>query len=100
MDGWMDALTWKHLFFEAVICFAWLFREGDLSDPVLLLEPELHQLQLDLLSRFDPKHLLTFLQTSQHYRLEEAILVLSASLPFVFLCVCVRARDESVFVCR
>uniref|UniRef100_A0A674NUU6 VPS8 subunit of CORVET complex n=1 Tax=Takifugu rubripes TaxID=31033 RepID=A0A674NUU6_TAKRU len=47
--------------------------DGQHSGPVLLLQPELHELQLDLLSRFDPKHILNFLQTSQHYRLEEAV---------------------------
>ncbi|XP_056903532.1 vacuolar protein sorting-associated protein 8 homolog isoform X2 [Takifugu flavidus] len=48
-------------------------QDGQHSGPVLLLQPELHELQLDLLSRFDPKHILNFLQTSQHYRLEEAV---------------------------
>uniref|UniRef100_A0A1A8B6L6 Vacuolar protein sorting 8 homolog n=1 Tax=Nothobranchius furzeri TaxID=105023 RepID=A0A1A8B6L6_NOTFU len=36
-------------------------------------EPELHELLLDLMCQFAPSKLLTFLQTSQHYRLEEAI---------------------------
>nr|XP_046257105.1 vacuolar protein sorting-associated protein 8 homolog isoform X3 [Scatophagus argus] len=48
-------------------------REGQHSGTSLLLEPDLHELQLDLLSRFAPEKLLSFLQTSQHYRLEEAI---------------------------
>uniref|UniRef100_A0A8C3AH36 VPS8 subunit of CORVET complex n=1 Tax=Cyclopterus lumpus TaxID=8103 RepID=A0A8C3AH36_CYCLU len=40
---------------------------------VLPLERDLHELLLDLLCRFGPQQLLSFLQTSQHYRLEEAI---------------------------
>ncbi|XP_068183630.1 vacuolar protein sorting-associated protein 8 homolog isoform X2 [Antennarius striatus] len=48
-------------------------REGQHSDAVWPLEPDLHELQLDLLSRFAPQELLDFLQASQHYRLEEAI---------------------------
>lgn len=48
-------------------------REVPHSEPPQLLEPDLHELHLDLLSRFDPDHLLVFLQTSQHYRLEEAV---------------------------
>lgn len=50
-------------------------RELPHSAPALLLEPGLHELQLELLSRFDPDHLLLFLQTSQQYRLEEAVQV-------------------------
>uniref|UniRef100_A0A673AWD4 Vacuolar protein sorting-associated protein 8 homolog n=1 Tax=Sphaeramia orbicularis TaxID=375764 RepID=A0A673AWD4_9TELE len=38
---------------------------------------DLHDLLLDLLCRFAPQKLLTFLQTSQHYRLEEAVQVQS-----------------------
>ncbi|KAK2848630.1 hypothetical protein Q5P01_008464 [Channa striata] len=48
-------------------------REGHLSGTVLLLERDLQELLLDLLCQFDPQKLLTFLHTSQHYRLEEAI---------------------------
>uniref|UniRef100_A0A8C4I8B8 RING-type domain-containing protein n=1 Tax=Dicentrarchus labrax TaxID=13489 RepID=A0A8C4I8B8_DICLA len=36
-------------------------------------EHDLHELLLDLMCRFAPQQLLSFLQTSQHYRLEEAI---------------------------
>lgn len=43
---------------------------------MLVLEQELHELQLDLLCRFAPEKLLSFLQSSQHYRLEEAVQVL------------------------
>uniref|UniRef100_A0A8D3B736 RING-type domain-containing protein n=1 Tax=Scophthalmus maximus TaxID=52904 RepID=A0A8D3B736_SCOMX len=39
----------------------------------LPLERDLHERLLDLLCRFAPRELLSFLQTSQHYRLEEAI---------------------------
>ncbi|XP_035462153.2 vacuolar protein sorting-associated protein 8 homolog isoform X2 [Scophthalmus maximus] len=46
-------------------------REGHHSD--LPLERDLHERLLDLLCRFAPRELLSFLQTSQHYRLEEAI---------------------------
>uniref|UniRef100_A0A8C4I5C4 RING-type domain-containing protein n=1 Tax=Dicentrarchus labrax TaxID=13489 RepID=A0A8C4I5C4_DICLA len=44
-------------------------------DPRILLlqEHDLHELLLDLMCRFAPQQLLSFLQTSQHYRLEEAI---------------------------
>ncbi|XP_039994817.1 vacuolar protein sorting-associated protein 8 homolog isoform X2 [Xiphias gladius] len=47
--------------------------EGHHSGTVLPLERDLHELLLDLLCRFAPQQLLSFLQTSQHYRLEEAI---------------------------
>ena len=47
---------------------------------MLLLEHDLHELLLDLLCRFAPQNLLSFLQTSQHYRLKEAIEVLFATL--------------------
>ncbi|XP_077438362.1 vacuolar protein sorting-associated protein 8 homolog isoform X2 [Vanacampus margaritifer] len=39
----------------------------------LPLEQDLHTRLLDLLCRFAPEQLLSFLQTSQHYRLEEAM---------------------------
>ncbi|XP_034079092.1 vacuolar protein sorting-associated protein 8 homolog isoform X4 [Gymnodraco acuticeps] len=48
-------------------------REGHLSGIMLPLQRDLHELLLDLLCRFGPRQLLGFLQTSQHYRLEEAI---------------------------
>ncbi|XP_017287429.1 vacuolar protein sorting-associated protein 8 homolog isoform X3 [Kryptolebias marmoratus] len=48
-------------------------REGSHSGTTLLVEPELHELLLDLMCRFAPEKPLIFLQTSQHYRLEEAI---------------------------
>ncbi|XP_023286306.1 vacuolar protein sorting-associated protein 8 homolog isoform X2 [Seriola lalandi dorsalis] len=48
-------------------------REGHHSGTVLPLERDLHKLLLDLLCRFAPQQLLSFLQTSQYYRLEEAI---------------------------
>uniref|UniRef100_A0A4W6F917 VPS8 subunit of CORVET complex n=1 Tax=Lates calcarifer TaxID=8187 RepID=A0A4W6F917_LATCA len=40
---------------------------------ILPQERDLHELLLDLLCRFAPQQLLSFLQASQHYRLEEAI---------------------------
>ncbi|XP_078129993.1 vacuolar protein sorting-associated protein 8 homolog isoform X2 [Sander vitreus] len=48
-------------------------REGRHSGTNLPLERDLHELLLGLLCRFAPQQLLSFLQTSQHYRLEEAI---------------------------
>ncbi|KAG7512101.1 vacuolar sorting-associated 8-like isoform X1 [Solea senegalensis] len=48
-------------------------REGHHSQTALPRERDLHELQLDLLCRFAPEQLLSFLQTSQHYRLEEAV---------------------------
>ncbi|XP_028460055.1 vacuolar protein sorting-associated protein 8 homolog isoform X2 [Perca flavescens] len=48
-------------------------REGHHSGTNLPLERDLHELLLGLLCRFAPQQLLSFLQTSQHYRLEEAI---------------------------
>ncbi|XP_069578670.1 vacuolar protein sorting-associated protein 8 homolog isoform X2 [Brachyistius frenatus] len=45
------------------------------SYSILPLERDLHELLLDLLCRFSPHQLLSFLHTSQHYRLEEAIQV-------------------------
>ncbi|KAM4615181.1 vacuolar protein sorting-associated protein 8 homolog isoform 2-T2 [Polymixia lowei] len=48
-------------------------REGHHPGAVLTLEADLHQLQVGLLCRFAPQKLQTFLQTSQLYRLEEAI---------------------------
>lgn len=65
------------LFFFFLLTSHLLFREGHHSRTALLLEPDLHELQLDLLSRFAPQQLLGFLQTSQHYRLEEAVQVRS-----------------------
>ncbi|KAM3606154.1 uncharacterized protein V6R79_011623 [Siganus canaliculatus] len=47
-------------------------REGH-SRSIQPAEHNLHELQLDLLCRFAPQQLLSFLQTSQHYRLEEAV---------------------------
>uniref|UniRef100_A0A8C4I8E3 RING-type domain-containing protein n=1 Tax=Dicentrarchus labrax TaxID=13489 RepID=A0A8C4I8E3_DICLA len=52
---------------------ALLFREGHHPGILLLQEHDLHELLLDLMCRFAPQQLLSFLQTSQHYRLEEAI---------------------------
>lgn len=49
------------------------FREG--PGPALCPDQDLHELLLDLMCQFDPQQLLAFLHTSQHYRLEEAILV-------------------------
>ncbi|KAM3862544.1 vacuolar protein sorting-associated protein 8 homolog, partial [Diretmus argenteus] len=48
-------------------------REGQHPDPVLTLDPDLHELQVGFLCRFSPERLQSFLQTSQQYRLEEAI---------------------------
>ncbi|XP_054455797.1 vacuolar protein sorting-associated protein 8 homolog isoform X2 [Anoplopoma fimbria] len=48
-------------------------RESHHSGPILPLECDLHEMLLDLLCRFGPQQLLSFLQTSQHYRLQEAI---------------------------
>ncbi|XP_005461491.1 vacuolar protein sorting-associated protein 8 homolog isoform X4 [Oreochromis niloticus] len=48
-------------------------REGPHSGSILPQEGDLHELLLDLMCRFAPDQLLSFLHTSQHYRLEEAI---------------------------
>ncbi|XP_037322281.1 vacuolar protein sorting-associated protein 8 homolog isoform X1 [Pungitius pungitius] len=48
-------------------------REGHHSGTTLPLEQDLHELLLDLMCCYGPQQLLSFLQTSQHYRLEEAI---------------------------
>ncbi|XP_024140976.1 vacuolar protein sorting-associated protein 8 homolog [Oryzias melastigma] len=48
-------------------------REG--PGPALCPDQDLHELLLDLMCQFDPQQLLAFLHTSQHYRLEEAILI-------------------------
>uniref|UniRef100_H2MIR9 VPS8 subunit of CORVET complex n=1 Tax=Oryzias latipes TaxID=8090 RepID=H2MIR9_ORYLA len=48
-------------------------REG--PGPTLCPDQDLHELLLGLMCQFDPQQLLTFLHTSQHYRLEEAILI-------------------------
>ncbi|GLD65220.1 vacuolar protein sorting-associated protein 8 homolog, partial [Lates japonicus] len=47
--------------------------EGHHSGIILPQERDLHELLLDLLCHFAPQQLLSFLQASQHYRLEEAI---------------------------
>ncbi|XP_013857088.1 vacuolar protein sorting-associated protein 8 homolog [Austrofundulus limnaeus] len=47
-------------------------REGSHSGSTLV-QSELHELLLNLMCQFAPEKLLNFLQTSQHYRLEEAI---------------------------
>ncbi|XP_047458878.1 vacuolar protein sorting-associated protein 8 homolog isoform X2 [Mugil cephalus] len=51
-------------------------REGFQMEFILPLERDLHELFLDLLCRFDRSQLLSFLQTSHHYRLEEAIQIM------------------------
>ncbi|XP_061644844.1 vacuolar protein sorting-associated protein 8 homolog isoform X3 [Phyllopteryx taeniolatus] len=48
-------------------------RERHYPGTTLPMEHELHKHLLDLLCRFAPQQLLNFLQTSQQYRLEEAI---------------------------
>lgn len=53
-----------------------LLREGPHSGSILPQEGDLHELLLDLMCRFAPDQLLSFLHTSQHYRLEDAIQVL------------------------
>ncbi|XP_054652003.1 vacuolar protein sorting-associated protein 8 homolog isoform X1 [Dunckerocampus dactyliophorus] len=60
------------LLFTFVTCF---LESWDRHHPgsTLPLEHELHKLLLDLLCRFAPQELLHFLQTSRHYRLDEAI---------------------------
>lgn len=96
--------TSQRLVLEPFVAFPPFFREGHRSNPVLLLEPELQELQLDLLSRFDPKRLLVFLQSSQHYRLEEAVLVRFALWPTVYYLLIytnvLSLLYESVFPCR
>lgn len=59
------------LFFQFLSCL--LEPREAFPGSALLLEHDLHELLLDLLSRFAPQQLLSFLKTSQHYRLEEAI---------------------------
>ncbi|XP_070696841.1 vacuolar protein sorting-associated protein 8 homolog isoform X3 [Pempheris klunzingeri] len=61
-----------HLLFKFLSCLLEP-REGHHTSGTILLEHGLHELLLDLMSRFAPQQLLSFLQTSQHYRLEEAI---------------------------
>ncbi|XP_073698715.1 vacuolar protein sorting-associated protein 8 homolog [Garra rufa] len=48
-------------------------REGLNPQTVLKLGPDLHELLVDLLCQFSPQQVTGFLQTSQDYRLEEAI---------------------------
>uniref|UniRef100_A0A3Q2GGA0 VPS8 subunit of CORVET complex n=1 Tax=Cyprinodon variegatus TaxID=28743 RepID=A0A3Q2GGA0_CYPVA len=48
-------------------------QEGSQPASLLPLDPELYELLLDLMCRFESQELLKFLQTSQHYRLDEAI---------------------------
>lgn len=48
-------------------------REAPPSVTSLTQDPALHEFLLDLLCRFAPEQLLSFLETSQQYRLEEAI---------------------------
>uniref|UniRef100_A0A668T575 RING-type domain-containing protein n=1 Tax=Oreochromis aureus TaxID=47969 RepID=A0A668T575_OREAU len=55
-------------------------REGPHSGSILPQEGDLHELLLDLMCRFAPDQLLSFLHTSQHYRLEEAIQTLKETL--------------------
>lgn len=71
-----------------------LFREGHHSDILLPLERDLHELLLDLMCRFAPEQLLSFLQTSQHYRLEEAIQVLHIILHDDYVN-CTKLRDRA-----
>ncbi|XP_026164373.1 vacuolar protein sorting-associated protein 8 homolog isoform X2 [Mastacembelus armatus] len=60
------------------LCFKFLSfllepREGTHPGTVFLHKEDLHELLLDLLCQFASQRLLSFLQTSQHYRLEQAI---------------------------
>lgn len=48
-------------------------REGLNPHTVLRLGSDLHELLVDLLCQFSPQQVITFLKTSQDYRLEEAI---------------------------
>uniref|UniRef100_A0A673B0Q9 Vacuolar protein sorting-associated protein 8 homolog n=1 Tax=Sphaeramia orbicularis TaxID=375764 RepID=A0A673B0Q9_9TELE len=56
-----------------LLAFFVSFRESPHLQTILSEDLDLHDLLLDLLCRFAPQKLLTFLQTSQHYRLEEAV---------------------------
>ncbi|KAI4885659.1 hypothetical protein NFI96_020196 [Prochilodus magdalenae] len=47
--------------------------EGHSPHDVLKLGPELYEMLVGLLCRFNPRQVTAFLQTSQHYRLEETI---------------------------
>uniref|UniRef100_A0A4W4F5V2 RING-type domain-containing protein n=1 Tax=Electrophorus electricus TaxID=8005 RepID=A0A4W4F5V2_ELEEL len=48
-------------------------EQGPNPQAVLTLRPDLHELLVGLLCRFCPRQVTPFLQTSQHYRLEETI---------------------------
>uniref|UniRef100_A0A3P8WKK4 VPS8 subunit of CORVET complex n=1 Tax=Cynoglossus semilaevis TaxID=244447 RepID=A0A3P8WKK4_CYNSE len=78
----VSTYTVKHLSFSLLqndeLIFKFLSsllepREGRRFQNTLPLQLELHELLLDLMCRFAPEGLLSFLQNSQHYRLEEAI---------------------------
>jgi len=58
-----------------VVSFCNSSREGLNLQTALRLGSDLHELLVDLLCQFSPQHVITFLKTSQDYRLEEAIQV-------------------------
>ncbi|MGH0136272.1 UNVERIFIED_CONTAM: hypothetical protein FKN15_064524 [Acipenser sinensis] len=48
-------------------------REGSQNQRLLRLNPDLYELYIELLCRFSPAQVTEFLQTSEHYRMEEAV---------------------------
>ncbi|XP_062303689.1 vacuolar protein sorting-associated protein 8 homolog isoform X2 [Osmerus eperlanus] len=70
----ISSLQEEHLVYQFLRCLLDP-REGPHPQAVLRLEPDLHELLIGLLCRFNPRELTSFLQTSQDYRLEEAIQV-------------------------
>uniref|UniRef100_A0A3B4FP28 VPS8 subunit of CORVET complex n=1 Tax=Pundamilia nyererei TaxID=303518 RepID=A0A3B4FP28_9CICH len=63
----------QHIVSELQVRSTEILMEGPHSGSILPQEGDFHELLLDLMCRFAPDQLLSFLHTSQHYRLEDAI---------------------------
>ncbi|MGH0128296.1 UNVERIFIED_CONTAM: hypothetical protein FKN15_001270 [Acipenser sinensis] len=68
----IDKLEEDYLLFQFMKCLLDP-REGSQNQRLLRLNPDLYELYIELLCRFSPAQVTEFLQTSEHYRMEEAV---------------------------
>ncbi|XP_041119267.1 vacuolar protein sorting-associated protein 8 homolog isoform X2 [Polyodon spathula] len=68
----IDKLEEDNLLFQFLKCLLDP-REGSQNQRLLQLNPDLYELYIELLCRFSPAQVTEFLQTSDHYRMEEAV---------------------------
>lgn len=95
-ESLLHAFPFHSLLLISPLSSALLIREGHHSGTNLPVEHELHERLLDLLCRLSPQLILNFLQTSQHYRLEEALQALSNNNFFNRVCLCQRSISASL----